>query len=314
MPEPALGLKSSRSQQHSFFRRIRENFESVWKLPRTSLQLSLSANGAPIHLLDEPRRGNFAAQAGSMGLHVLFFAVLSLLLARPLLKTKPGAGPDSIPLEKLLYRAAMPARTDAAGSLGRSGNSGGRDSLPPTGGEFLPLSIIVLAPPRLPNGRTHLLSVQSAVFDADAPEFSPPVKDPGLPWMKEKNGSNGPGQHGIGTGDKNGMGDGPGDGVGVGSELGTYANVVSQVVCKICPDPLYSDEARKQKLQGRVVLRVLVGTDGRAKDVQVTRGLGMGLDENAMSAVRNWQFIPAKDANRHSMASWITIETVFRLF
>ena len=174
MSEPALGLKSSLSQQHSFFRRIRENFESVWKLPRASLQLPLSANGAPIHLLDEPRHGNFAAQAGSIGLHVLFFATLILLLAHPLLKTKPGAGPESIPLGKLFYRAEIPARTDANGSLGRSGNSGGRDSLPPTNGELAQLSRIVLAPPRLPDGRTHILSVQSAVFDADAPEFSPP--------------------------------------------------------------------------------------------------------------------------------------------
>jgi len=50
------------------------------------------------------------------------------------------------------------------------------------------------------------LEVQSAVFDADAPELTPPVKNPGLPWMKDKNGSNGPGQNGIGDGHEHGMG------------------------------------------------------------------------------------------------------------
>src|SRR5882724_2956844 len=86
------------------------------------------------------------------------------------------------------------------------------------------------------------------------------------------------------------------------------------IVCLRCPDPLYSDEARKAKMQGQVTMRVLVGADGRARDIQVTRGIGLGLDENAVRAVRSWQFIPAKDAARRPVATWITIETVFRLF
>jgi len=61
-------------------------------------------------------------------------------------------------------------------------------------------------------------------------------------------------------------------------------------------------------------MRVLVGPDGRARDIQVTRGIGLGLDENAVRAVRGWQFIPAKDAARRPVTTWITIETVFRLF
>jgi TonB family protein len=48
--------------------------------------------------------------------------------------------------------------------------------------------------------------------------------------------------------------------------------------------------------------------------VQVTRGIGLGLDENAVRAVRGWQFVPAKDAEGRAAATWITIETVFRLF
>jgi TonB family protein len=68
------------------------------------------------------------------------------------------------------------------------------------------------------------------------------------------------------------------------------------------------------KVQGLVTMRVLVGADGRVKDVQLTRGIGLGLDENAVRAVRGWQFIPAKDAERHPVATWITIETFFRLF
>ena len=200
------------------------------------------------------------------------------------------------------------------GSLGKSGSSGGHDALPPTKGTLPPPSHMALLPPHLPDGQQHLLVVPITIAEADTPEMTRPVNDPGLPWMREKNNSEGSGENGIGTGRNNGMGDGLGDGSGVGSDPGPFANVVTQVVCRYCPDPLYSDEARKAKLQGHVTLRVLVGADGRVRDVQLVHGLGLGLDENAMHAVRSWQFVPAKDAALRPVASWITIETVFRLF
>jgi len=314
MPEPVFGLKSSLSQHSFFLRRVLENLKSVWKMPRVSLRSPLSASGAPIHLLEDGPNADFAAQLSSTGVHVLLIVGLILVLTHPRVTQEPPNGRESGVFKRLIYPAPMPTHADATGSLGTSGNSGGHDVLPPTAGEPAPLSRIVLAPPRLPDGRQHVLEVQSAVFDADAPELTPPVKNPGLPWMKDKNGSNGPGKNGIGDGPGHGMGTGPGDGEGVGNEPGIYGIVAAPVACKICPDPLYSDEARKAKLQGHITLRVLVGADGRAKEIQVVHGLGMGLDENAIGAVRGWQFVAAKDATRRPVASWITIETVFRLF
>jgi TonB family protein len=67
-------------------------------------------------------------------------------------------------------------------------------------------------------------------------------------------------------------------------------------------------------MQGTVTLRVLVGVDGKASDIRVMRGVGFGLEERAVETVRAWKFRPARDANRHSVAAWITIEAVFRLF
>jgi len=171
-----------------------------------------------------------------------------------------------------------------------------------------------LAPPRLPDDKLHALPVPATVFDANAPELTPPVKDLGLPWMADRNNSEGTGKAGIGRGPGVTMGDARDGGSGVGNSLLPYARVATQVICKVCPDPAYSDEARKAKLQGLVTMRVLIGADGRVRDVQVTRGIGLGLDENAVHAVRGWQFLPAKDAEGHPAATWITIETVFRLF
>jgi TonB family protein len=67
-------------------------------------------------------------------------------------------------------------------------------------------------------------------------------------------------------------------------------------------------------MQGTVTLRVLVGTDGKASDIRVVRGIGFGLEERAMQTVRGWKFNAARDAGRHAVAAWVTIEAVFRLF
>ena len=54
------------------------------------------------------------------------------------------------------------------------------------------------------------------------------------------------------------------------------------------PDPEFSEEARKAKLQGTVVLWVVVGPDGRTHAIRIARSLGMGLDDKAIQAVRLW--------------------------
>ncbi len=59
------------------------------------------------------------------------------------------------------------------------------------------------------------------------------------------------------------------------------------------PRPAYSEEAREQKHEGVVVLRVEVGPDGRVSNVTVRRPLGLGLDEKAQEAVRQWVYKPA---------------------
>jgi TonB family protein len=57
-----------------------------------------------------------------------------------------------------------------------------------------------------------------------------------------------------------------------------------------CPDPLYTDEARAAKMQGTVTLEVLVSADGRAAQVHITKGIGMGLEERSLQTVRGWHF------------------------
>jgi TonB family protein len=127
--------------------------------------------------------------------------------------------------------------------------------------------------------------------------------------------SSGPGK-GVTVGDRpdDGIGRGDRDGNGVSNEPGPYRATAIQPTCLYCRTPLYTDEARQSKLQGLVTLLVLVSTDGRAADVRVAKGIGFGLDQRAMEAVRGWRFTPARDAARRPVAAWVTIEVVFRLF
>jgi TonB family protein len=77
-------------------------------------------------------------------------------------------------------------------------------------------------------------------------------------------------------------------------------------------EPQYSDEARLSGLQGTVVLNLVIGVDGYAHDVQVTRSLGLELDDKAVEAVSHWQFAPGtKDGQ--PVPVFATIEVNFRL-
>jgi TonB family protein len=57
-------------------------------------------------------------------------------------------------------------------------------------------------------------------------------------------------------------------------------------------EPQYSEEAAKAELVGKVLLQVVVGTDGKPRDMKVIRSLGLGLDENAIAGVGAWEFAP----------------------
>jgi TonB family protein len=88
--------------------------------------------------------------------------------------------------------------------------------------------------------------------------------------------------------------------------------VAAPAVDQYTSPPLYSDEARSLGVEGKVVLEVAVGADGKPMDLQVIRGLGFGLDQNALVAVRDWHFVPGK-RNGRSVESLIRVEVEFNL-
>lgn len=132
--------------------------------------------------------------------------------------------------------------------------------------------------------------------------------------------SNGSGSGGgignnAGTGDGIGSGPGAGAGQGGGCCTGTFVpgTGVSAPRAIYDPDPEYSEEARKVKHQGIVVLSLIVDPAGRPTDIRIARSLGMGLDEKAIEAVQKWKFSPGvKDG--YPVAVRVNIEVHFRLY
>ena len=83
--------------------------------------------------------------------------------------------------------------------------------------------------------------------------------------------------------------------------------------CFYCPDPSYTERARQAKVNGVVVLEVLVSKEGQTKQVHMLKMLGYGLDEKALEAIKGWKFRPAtKDGS--PIAVIVPVEVTFRTF
>ena len=82
---------------------------------------------------------------------------------------------------------------------------------------------------------------------------------------------------------------------------------------RVLPGPRCSEEARKAKYQGTVVLQAVITADGRATEIQVVKGPGLGLEEKAMEAVQQWRFKPAIGPGGKPRPVVVPIEVTFRL-
>jgi protein TonB len=128
----------------------------------------------------------------------------------------------------------------------------------------------------------------------------------GIPWIAapappQESDSHGPGAGGgTGTGQGTGLGEGEGSGIGPGSGGGTGGGpyrpgsgiTAPSIVREVKPD--YTDEGRRRNIEGDVVLEIVVRRDGTVGSVKLLQGLGAGLDQRAIEAVRQWRFAPAK--------------------
>jgi protein TonB len=201
------------------------------------------------------------------------------------------------------------------------GGGGENNPIPVSLGQLPPSSMRdQLAPPSLIRNPIPKLPVQTTLIGPE--QFTKP--NPDLPWgdpnAQSLTNSNGPGLGpGMGSHGRGGIGDVDGPGSGRDPEYGVSriyrdGEGMRSPECAYCPRPEYSDEARKAKYQGSVLLNVVVLPDGKTARIEIVSSPGMGLDEKAIEAVRNWRFRPGLGPNGKPAAITVTIEVVFQLF
>ncbi len=167
--------------------------------------------------------------------------------------------------------------------------------------------------PQLPVPPSIVVQKNVVLPQPNLPQF-------GQPTIKLTAPSNGPGSlAGMGSGRGGGIGSGNGNGYGPGTGGGTGGGAYSEgagitdPVVIYDPDPEFTNAAREAKYQGTVVLWVTIGTDGRAHQITIAKRLGLGLDQKAILAVKQWRFKPAR-MNGKPVAVRAQISVSFRLF
>jgi protein TonB len=251
-------------------------------------------------------------QALSVAFHVVVLVLLILPFLPELMSPATTKASSNISVTEI--SPYLPKLAPAAKKAG--GGGGQHDIAPATRGQAPKFSLTQFSKPlarppvdpKLPITPTLLGNPALNVPNITAQNWGDPLsKVLGTDSLGQGNGT------GIGNG--NGAGLGPGEGYGTG---GGYPNAgtggYGSPTCLYCPSPAFSDEAVKAKYQGVVELLAVITADGRATDIKVAKGLGLGLDEKAVEAVRNWRFKPALGPDGKATSVRQLIEVTFHLY
>jgi len=320
-PEPELNLLlKDEALDDPLYRRLFRGLDEFF-FPKKLPPLVLTSKPVPVK--DIWGFYNYKGM-GAFGSTVVHIAALALIIVGTLFarrvvneviapkQTVELIAPDTIP-------TLQPSKTLSGGG----GGGGDRDKLQASQGrlpkqsmqQFTPPTVVVRnEKPKLPMEATVVIPPEVHLIQPNMPNLGDPLSHvPGPP-------SNGVGSGaGIGSGSGGGVGVGTGPGFGEGRGGGTGGGVfrvgggVSAPRGIFTPDPEYSEEARKAKYQGVCVLWLIVGPDGRPRDIKVARTLGLGLDEKAIEAVKTWRFEPAMKDGK-PVAVQINVEVQFRLY
>jgi TonB family protein len=263
---------------------------------------------------------NNRGKAGTTSL-IVHVAAITLLVTVGTSKTVRDAVKEHVTLIAPDIAPYVPEMAPKKQVMGGGGGGGDRSPLDASKGKLPRIAPRQFTPPSavVNNPNPKLVMEPTIVVQPDAPLPNVNMAQYGNPLGVIGPPSNGPGSGGgIGTGKGGGVGSGSGVGFGPGSGAGTGGGVfrigggISRPELIFKPEPEYSEEARKAKFQGTVLLSIVVMADGSTSNIRVIRPLGLGLDEKAIEAVRKWKFRPSlKDGQ--PVAVHANVEVNFRL-
>lgn len=245
-------------------------------------------------------QGSRTSRMISIGVHAaVFAAIAAFLLWHPKNKVMVAQVVPPAPFNITPFMPIQAAPTVSGGG----GGGGDHDVLQAKVGKLPKISKVQFVPPDeiIRNPKPKLAVEPTVVMPQNLHLPNNNMPNLGDPTTTVKGpASNGTGSAGgIGSGMSGGIGSGSGAGVGPGQGGGYGGGVyhvgggVTPPVAIYAPEPEFSEQARMAKYQGSSVVEVIVDAKGMPRDARIIRPLGMGLDQKALEAVRQYRFKPA---------------------
>lgn len=331
MGSAEINPKASGQEPELHFLFANESFEEpLWKsLPRQIDEFFFPKKLPPLKLESKPEpvksiwgfydyKKNGAL--GSTGVHVLIIAIVAV--GYVIVKHAPTVTATAVKPTVLINPNDLPPMKPSKTLAGGGGGGGDHDVLKATKGRLPKFSMQQITPPMVVVRNEHpklaveptiVIPPQVQIASNKMPNLGDPLSNGVLPSNGTGSGGGIGEGRGGGIGPGNGPGFGPGEGGGYGGGIFHVGGGVSapRVIYQV--DPEFSEEARKAKYQGTCTLYLVVDTNGRPRNIRVGSSLGMGLDEKAIEAVKQWRFEPSQK-DGHAVPVEIAVEVEFHLY
>lgn len=282
----------------------------------------------PLHLTSRPvavadplavKRGPASTVLAFM-VHVTVIA--AILWAAMNLHTHVKAQQAKV-ITPLYFKPYIPPTIPAPKAMGGGGGGGAHKLVEPVKGKLPKIEQQPVTPPQILKIDNPKMPQPAAIKMPDKinlPQNTnmPNVGVPNSPQVamaSQGSGSNSGFGQGLGGGIGAGHGSGLGAGIGGGYGGGVMSvgGGVSAPVLLHQVQPEFTDEARQAKLQGTVEIQLIVDAYGNPENITVVRHLGMGLDQKAIQAVRQYKFKPATYQG-HPVAVRLMVDVDFHLY
>jgi TonB family protein len=314
-PDDELHLLLSSEVDEPFFRSLARNIKDLIRPPKLP-PLELTSHPVAVKEIwgfyggQEKRAGltSFLVHVAVVGL--LFLLGTNKAIQQAVKQQIDLIAPDIAPYKPTVKQDAMHG---GGGGGDRSPTPVSKGKLPKLAKrQFVPPMIVHDPDPKLVMDPTLIIQPDANIPKVNSDQLGDPLAKSGL----ASNGFGSGGGMGSGRGGGIGSGSGPGFGPGSGGGMGGGAYRIGggvsppSILFKV--EPEYSEEARKAKFQGTVLLYVVVDEKGLPRDIKVLRPLGLGLDQKAVEAVEKWKFTPGKKDGK-PVPVQAQIEVNFRL-
>jgi len=295
---------------------------SIWQSLVQNVRDIFAPKPPPLELTSTPipvpdrmavKKNPYAIAAGFVLNGILLAILLVMTLHHVIQAVKKS---DIAAIDVGIFKPVAPQ-----GNAGGGGGGGDKSIIPATKGKLPEIAKTQITPPSVtPPEQPKLPVAPTIVADmklpsSPLPNFGAPT-GPTVTVLSNGSGSGGGIGSGVGGGAGGGNGAGIGDGSGGNYGGGNYrpgVNGVSDPTLIYSIEPEFSDEARKARYQGVVLVGLVVGADGLPKNLRILHALGMGLDEKAIEAVKQYRFKPAMKDGK-AVPVTIAVEVNFHIY